>query len=58
MAETQDKKTLKIAKPIDETRILKSVHITCLYCHNHWQHVPISLEDPLSNRDLSAQLTH
>lgn len=45
LVETQDRKTLEVKGKLPMERILKSVLVTCTYCNNRWDHVPVSLRD-------------
>lgn len=45
LIETQDRKTLDVKGSLQLDRIKKAVLVTCTYCNNRWDHVPISLKD-------------
>jgi DNA-directed RNA polymerase subunit RPC12/RpoP len=45
LIETQDRKTLEVKGSLGLDRIKKAVLVTCTYCNNRWDHVPISLRD-------------
>ncbi|MEA3191294.1 MAG: hypothetical protein QOD77_1876 [Thermoplasmata archaeon] len=45
LVETQDRKTLEVKGKLPMERILKSVLVTCTYCNNRWDHVPVALRD-------------
>lgn len=45
LIETQDRKTLPVKGKLPLDRIMKAVLVTCTYCNNRWDHVPISLKD-------------
>ena len=40
---TADKKVLEVRGHITTDKILKTVMVTCTYCNNTWDHVPITL---------------
>ena len=46
LIETADRKTLEVKAKLPMERILKTVLVTCTYCNNRWDHVPISLKGP------------
>lgn len=45
LIETQDRKTLDVKGSLALDRIKKAVLVTCTYCNNRWDHVPITLKD-------------
>lgn len=45
LIETQDRKILEVRNTLSMDRIKKSVLVTCMYCNNRWDHVPVSLKD-------------
>lgn len=45
LIETRERKTLDIPGRLQIDRIKKSVLVTCMYCNNRWDHVPITLTD-------------
>lgn len=45
LIETQERKTLEVKAKLPLDRIKKAVLVTCTYCNNRWDHVPISLTD-------------
>ncbi|MEK6985543.1 MAG: hypothetical protein AABX89_04075 [Candidatus Thermoplasmatota archaeon] len=45
LIQTSDKKVLEVSGKLAVDRIKKSVLVTCTYCNNNWDHVPISLTD-------------
>lgn len=45
LIETQDRKTLEVKGSLGLDRIKKAVLVTCTYCNNRWDHVPITLKD-------------
>ncbi|HUR61946.1 MAG TPA: hypothetical protein VM286_06235 [Candidatus Thermoplasmatota archaeon] len=45
LIETRDRKTLEVNGSLQMDRIKKSVLVTCTYCNNRWDHVPITLTD-------------
>jgi hypothetical protein len=45
MIDTADRKTLEVKGKLPVERILKSVLVTCVYCNNRWDHVPVILTD-------------
>jgi DNA-directed RNA polymerase subunit RPC12/RpoP len=45
LIETQDRKVLEVGGRLPIDRIKKTVLVTCTYCNNRWDHVPISLTD-------------
>jgi predicted molibdopterin-dependent oxidoreductase YjgC len=44
LIETQDRRILEV-KRLALDRVVKSVLVTCTYCNNRWDHVPVSLKD-------------
>jgi DNA-directed RNA polymerase subunit RPC12/RpoP len=55
LIETADGRALDVKGNLSTDRIKRDVHVTCTYCNNHWDHVPISvrdarLEDPFRRR--------
>ncbi len=42
---TTDGKTLEVGGPLSTDRIRKTVGVTCTYCNNQWDHVPITVQD-------------
>jgi DNA-directed RNA polymerase subunit RPC12/RpoP len=48
LIETADRKTLDVKGSLALDRIKKTVLVTCTYCNNRWDHVPISLRDAAS----------
>lgn len=46
LIETADRKTLEVKGKLPVERILKSVLVTCVYCNNRWDHVPVIVTDP------------
>ena len=56
LIETQDRKTLDVKGSLQLDRIKKAVLVTCTYCNNRWDHVPMvlvdkSLEEPFAPKD-------
>ena len=45
LIETQDRKTLPVKGKLPLDRIKKAVLVTCTYCNNRWDHVPMVLKD-------------
>lgn len=45
LIQTSDKKVLEVSGKLAVDRIKKTVLVTCTYCNNNWDHVPISLTD-------------
>jgi len=45
LIETQDRRTLDVKGSLPLDRIKKAVLVTCTYCNNRWDHVPITLKD-------------
>jgi hypothetical protein len=45
LVETQDRKTLEVKGSLSLDRIKKAVLVTCTYCNNRWDHVPMTLKD-------------
>lgn len=45
LIETQGGKAIEVKGRLSTDRIVKSVLVTCTYCNNRWDHVPISLRD-------------
>ena len=45
LIETQDRKTLEVKAKLPLDRIKKAVLVTCTYCNNRWDHVPMTLKD-------------
>ena len=45
LIETQDRKVLEVKASLAMDRIKRSVLVTCMYCNNRWDHVPVSLKD-------------
>lgn len=45
LIELQDRKVLDVKAQLALDRIKKSVLVTCTYCNNRWDHVPVSLKD-------------
>lgn len=45
LIETQDRRTLEVKAKLPLDRIKKAVLVTCTYCNNRWDHVPINLLD-------------
>lgn len=45
LIETQDRKTLEVKGSLGLDRIKKAVLVTCTYCNNRWDHVPVMLKD-------------
>lgn len=45
LIETQDRKTLPVKGKLPLERIMKAVLVTCTYCNNRWDHVPMTLKD-------------
>jgi DNA-directed RNA polymerase subunit RPC12/RpoP len=45
LIETSERKTLEVKSKLPLDRIKKAVLVTCTYCNNRWDHVPISLRD-------------
>ncbi len=61
LIETQDRKILEVKGNLATDRIKRSVLVTCMYCNNRWDHVPMtlkdkSLEEPFARGD--ATLVH
>jgi len=40
---TKDRKVLTVRGTLSVDKILKTVMVTCTYCNNYWDHVPITL---------------
>lgn len=45
LIETQDRRTLEVKGSLGLDRIKKAVLVTCTYCNNRWDHVPMTLKD-------------
>jgi len=45
LVETQDRKVLDVKARVALDRIKRSVLVTCTYCNNRWDHVPVTLKD-------------
>lgn len=45
LVETQERKTLEVKGSLSLDRIKKAVLVTCTYCNNRWDHVPMTLKD-------------
>ena len=45
LVETSDRKTLQVPGRLPTDRIKKTVLVTCTYCNNRWDHVPVILTD-------------
>jgi DNA-directed RNA polymerase subunit RPC12/RpoP len=45
LIELQDRKILDVKAQLALDRIKKSVLVTCTYCNNRWDHVPVMLKD-------------
>ena len=56
LIETQDRKTLEVKGSLGLDRIKKAVLVTCTYCNNRWDHVPMTLKDS-SVEDSMARAT-
>lgn len=61
LIETQDRKTLPVKGKLPLDRIKKAVLVTCTYCNNRWDHVPMvlrdsSVEDAMAARRADKQL--
>ncbi|HET6399388.1 MAG TPA: hypothetical protein VFH47_07530 [Candidatus Thermoplasmatota archaeon] len=54
LIETSDKKVLTVKGKLPTDRILKTVLCTCMYCNNHWDHVPITLTDKALDNAVKA----
>jgi DNA-directed RNA polymerase subunit RPC12/RpoP len=63
LIETADRKTLEVSGRLQMDRIKKTVLVTCTYCNNRWDHVPIlltdkHLEDSLQDKQERRLLQH
>jgi hypothetical protein len=62
LIQTSDKKVLEVPGKLSVDRIKKTVLVTCTYCNNNWDHVPISLTDKSVDQAMSERaerrLTH
>ena len=45
LIETQDRKVVEVKASLAMDRIKRSVLVTCMYCNNRWDHVPVTLKD-------------
>lgn len=45
LIETSDRKILEVNGQLSMDRIKKSVLVTCTYCNNRWDHVPVILTE-------------
>ncbi|MES2153952.1 MAG: hypothetical protein V4510_02350 [bacterium] len=54
LIETSDRKTLEVKGKLPMERILKTVLVTCVYCNNRWDHVPVIVTDPSIDEKVSA----
>jgi len=45
LIELQDRKVLEVKNQLALDRIKRSVLVTCMYCNNRWDHVPVMLKD-------------
>ncbi|HLF16771.1 MAG TPA: hypothetical protein VI796_05000 [Candidatus Thermoplasmatota archaeon] len=45
LVQTADNKVLEVKGKLPTDRIKRTVLITCVYCNNRWDHVPITLRD-------------
>lgn len=57
LVETSSGKTLEVKGNLQTERIKKTVAVTCYYCNNRWDHVPITLHERHDEVSL-GQLTH
>jgi len=55
LIETGDRKTLEVKGKLPMERILKSVLVTCTYCNNRWDHVPVIVTDPSIDAKVAAR---
>lgn len=55
LIETQDRKVLEVKSPLSLERIRKSVLVTCMYCNNRWDHVPVTLKDSTIEEKFQAR---
>jgi hypothetical protein len=55
LIETQDRKVLEVKAKLPMERIVRSVLVTCMYCNNRWDHVPVILKDGSVERTLQAR---
>lgn len=56
LVETADRKVLEVRGKLPTERIKRTVLVTCTYCNNRWDHVPMvlvdkSLEEPFAPKD-------
>jgi hypothetical protein len=58
LIETQDGKTVDIRGSLSTDRILKTVHVTCVYCNTHWDHVPIRLQTDVTLDPFRRKVVH
>lgn len=56
LIETQDRKTLPVKGKLPLDRIKKAVLVTCTYCNNRWDHVPIALKDTSIDDAVAARV--
>lgn len=54
LIETGSGKTLDIKGSLSTDRILKTVHVTCVYCNTHWDHVPVKVDEKTLEEPLHA----
>ena len=45
LIKTQDGKTLDVKGRLGTDRIKRTVQVTCTYCNNAWDHIPVLLMD-------------
>jgi hypothetical protein len=55
LVETADRKVLDVKGKLAMDRIMKSVLLTCTYCNNRWDFVPVILRDNSIDEKVRAQ---
>ena len=56
LIETQGRKVLEVKGRLPLDRIKKAVLVTCTYCNNRWDHVPITISDPTIDESVRASV--
>ncbi len=56
LLETSAGKTVEVKGKLGTDRIKATVLVTCTYCNNRWDHVPVSLVD--NSLDLESKVQH
>lgn len=58
LVETADGRKLEVLGQLGTERIRKSVLVTCEYCNNRWDHVPVAIRDARLEERFEQRLSH